>query len=84
MSKANLNIEELFQKSFNDYKIKPSLNVWNKINKKLNVNQFFKFNLSKINIYYIAFSTALILSILFYSTNNLDINTAQKINNNNN
>ena len=55
MNKDNLNIEELFQKSFEGYKLNPSLNVWTKINSKLQINKFFKFNSYQINIYYVAF-----------------------------
>ena len=79
MSKDNLNIEELFQESFKGYKLNPSFSVWNKINKSLQVNQFFKFNFSQVNVYYAVVSVAIFVGVVFYSTNNIAENTAQKI-----
>jgi len=81
MSKDKLNIEELFQNSYNGYKVTPSTNVWNKINKQLQIKEFFKFNASKLNVYYAAtvVTAVIILAAIFNINNNLIKNEAQKI-----
>jgi len=79
MSKNNLNIEELFQESYKDYRLNPSTNVWNKINKQLQVKEFFRFNLAKVNVYYAIVVLTLFVGAIFYSNNNINKNKAQKI-----
>lgn len=56
------NIEDLFKDSFKDYSATPSKNVWQKLNKKLSLNKFMKFNASSFNIYYAVLIT--LISVL--------------------
>ena len=81
MSKDKLNIEELFQKSYEGYKVNPSTNIWNKINKQLQIKEFFRFNAYRLNVYYatIVVTSAIILATIFNFNNNIIENKALKI-----
>ena len=65
MKKEFKNIEELFQKSFEVYKIEPSKGVWSKIKLKLDIRDFFSADFSSFNIYYLSAVAGLIaLSVM--------------------
>jgi len=63
----NNNIENIFKESFEGFSVEPSGNLWAKINRKLNMKEFFKFNPGKFNAYYalliIAASTVLLINL---------------------
>lgn len=66
MEKEFKNIETFFQKSFEGYKVEPSKSVWNKINFKLNVRDFFSADFSHFNIiYFSAISGLITLAVMF-------------------
>lgn len=54
MKQNNSNIEDLFRSSFNEYKVEPSAEVWNKVNTKLNIKQFFSGDFKHFNVYYLS------------------------------
>lgn len=66
------NIEELFNEGLKNYSINPSNSLWKKINRKLNVQNFLKFNPGKFNIYYTVI-LGVASSVILYNT--LDNNT---------
>jgi gliding motility-associated-like protein len=63
MSKNEFNIEELFQKEFEDFSLQPSENHWSKINSKLRARDFFRFSLKTFNFYYMAFLLTSAISV---------------------
>ena len=67
MSKELKNIEEIFRKSFTGYKIPPSGGIWKKIVRKLIYREFFFYNLSRFNIFYLGGILAIVFGglILF-------------------
>ncbi len=48
------NIEKIFRKEFEDYRIAPSRNLWNRILKKMRWKEFLHFSPSQFNVYYLA------------------------------
>ncbi len=64
------NIEELFKAGFNDYSVNPSNSVWTKINRKLNFQNFLKFNPGKFNVYYTAVLVVASSAVIFSTLNN--------------
>jgi len=52
MTNKKYNIEDLFKDNLKDYSISPSNSVWNKINRKLFLKKFLKFNPTTFNLYY--------------------------------
>ncbi len=80
MKTSKHNIEGLFNDGFKDYAVNPSNSVWTKINRKLNFQNFFKFNPGKFNIYYTAV-LAVASSVVLYNTlnNNTTITENNKL-----
>jgi len=54
VNKKPKNIEQLYSESFNDFRVEPSSGLWKKISTKLAWRNFFSFNPSTINAYYVA------------------------------
>lgn len=52
------NIEEYFRRSFDGYRVAPSGKVWKNLARKLALQDFFRFSISSLNVYYVAFVTA--------------------------
>lgn len=80
MANNKQNIENLFKDTFKDYSITPKKSLWNKINRKLTINNFLKFTPAKFNIYYtilIAFAT----TFFIYNISNNNTNTISEQNN---
>ena len=69
MKTSKSNIEGLFNDGFKDHAVNPSNSVWIKINRKLNFQNFLKFNPGKFNIYYTAV-LAVASSVVLYNTLN--------------
>ncbi len=61
------NIEDLFRKEFEGYRVTPSLSLWGRVLRKMRWKEFLRFSPSRFNIYYMAailgVSTALYLGI---------------------
>lgn len=73
----NFNIEGLFKEKFENYSQVPQKDVWNKINRKISINNFLKFNASSLNVFYVGgVVIAIILSsILFLESNKTNVFT---------
>ncbi len=54
MNKKPKNIEQLYSESFSDFRIEPSSGLWKKISTKLAWRNFFSFNPTAFNAYYVA------------------------------
>lgn len=58
MSRNKLNIEELFRTEMEAVKVEPSPGLWRKVKAKMFWKQFFHFNFSSFNVYYLAAAVA--------------------------
>ncbi len=79
MNKKPKNIEQLYSESFNDFRLEPSSGLWKKISSKLAWRNFFSFNPSTLNAYYVAGILTLSVAGALWITksvsdNNQDIN----------
>lgn len=79
MNKKPKNIEQLFSESFSDFRVEPSSGLWKSISSKLAWRNFFTFNPTTLNAYYLtgilALATAGVLWITKPVTeNNQNIN----------
>jgi len=54
VNKKPKNIEQLFSKSFNNFRVEPSSGLWKSISSKLAWRNFFSFSPTTLNVYYIA------------------------------
>ncbi|MBA7535829.1 hypothetical protein ES705_28087 [subsurface metagenome] len=54
MNKKPKNIEQLYSESFNDFRVEPSSGLWKNISTKLAWRNFFSFNPSTLNAWYVA------------------------------
>ncbi len=77
-------IEKLFKESFDDYKVVPDNNVWNSIQKKLWLNEFFKLNFLSFNFYYLVIIVAITILGIKYSNETNNYVSNKIIANNNN
>ncbi len=71
------NIENFFKSNFENHRINPEPNVWNKIEKQLALRKFLKFSPSHFNVYYLSTIVLIFSTILLY---NLPINNAVETN----
>ncbi|MBN2135611.1 MAG: PKD domain-containing protein [Acidobacteria bacterium] len=71
MTKNKLNIEELYQSQFDGYRVDPSHNVWESIQRKLFWKEFLTFRLNSFNIYYtlVAIAVPVTFAAIFLSRN---------------
>lgn len=67
MSSKN-NIENIFKETFESFAVKPSNSLWPKINRKLILRDYFKFNPGKFNFYYSLIIIAA-ASLILYNLN---------------
>ena len=54
MNKKPKNIEQLYSESFNNFRVEPSSGLWKSISSKLAWRNFFTFNPTSLNAYYVA------------------------------
>lgn len=72
------NVEELFQSAFDGYKVQPSEQAWENLQRKMRWKEFFRFNLVHFNVFYFSFFLIAGLSAFIFmepfqnqTTNNL-------------
>ncbi|MBN2519927.1 MAG: PKD domain-containing protein [Bacteroidales bacterium] len=53
MSKKFTNFEDIFKETFKGFRVNPSPGLWSNIRYRLLLRQFFKFNWSSLNVYYV-------------------------------
>lgn len=61
-------MEDLFKKAFEDYKVEPSAGVWQKIEMRMRIQDFFRFQLNSMNAYYIAGIAVIASAVWLLST----------------
>lgn len=69
MSKDFDNIEDIFKESFNDFKVEPQSQVWNKVERNLKWKRFWRFHYQHFNIYYLLSLIAVVVGVLLLWNN---------------